>query len=142
VGGSAQIRAMKQVAGKLRLDLAQYREMAAFAQFGSELDKATQAQLNRGQRMVEVLKQGQYVPIPVEKQILIIHAGTAGHLDDLPIETIAGFEQALYNFAETRYPGIFKELVDKKEMPDALRAQMDKCIGECKAEFMATAKAA
>jgi F-type H+-transporting ATPase subunit alpha len=142
VGGSAQIRAMKQVAGKLRLDLAQYREMAAFAQFGSELDKATQAQLNRGQRMVEVLKQGQYVPIPVEKQILIIHAGTAGHLDDLPIETIAGFEQALYNFAETRYPGIFKELVDKKEMPDALRAQMDKCIGECKAEFMATAKTA
>jgi F-type H+-transporting ATPase subunit alpha len=142
VGGSAQIRAMKQVAGKLRLDLAQYREMAAFAQFGSELDKATQAQLNRGQRMVEVLKQGQYVPIPVEKQILIIHAGTAGHLDDLPIETIAGFEQALYNFAETRYPGIFKELVDKKEMPDALRAQMDKCIGECKAEFMVTAKTA
>ncbi len=142
VGGAAQIKAMKQVAGKLRLDLAQYREMAAFAQFGSELDKATQAQLNRGQRMVEVLKQGQYRPFPVERQILIIHAGTGGHLDDLPVEAIAGFEQTLHKFAETRYPGIFKELVEKKEMTDSLRAQMDKCIEECKAEFMATAKAA
>src|SRR5512135_3543882 len=89
VGGAAQIKAMKQVAGKLRLDLAQYREMAAFAQFGSELDKATQAQLNRGQRMVEVLKQGQYRPVPVERQVLIIHAGTSGHLDDLPAESVA-----------------------------------------------------
>ena len=142
VGGSAQIKAMKQVAGKLRLDLAQYREMAAFAQFGSELDKATQAQLNRGQRMVEVLKQGQYAPIPVEKQILIIQAGTTGQLDDLPVEAIAGFELALYKFAETRHAGIFKELVEKKEMTDALRAQMDQCIQECKAEFAATAKAA
>ncbi len=142
VGGAAQIKAMKQVAGKLRLDLAQYREMAAFAQFGSELDKATQAQLNRGQRMVELLKQGQYRPFPVERQILIIHAGTAGHLDDLPIEAIAGFDQALYKFAETRYPGISKELTEKKEITDTLRAQMDKCIEECKAEFMATAKAA
>jgi len=140
VGGSAQIKAMKQVAGKLRLDLAQYREMAAFAQFGSELDKATQAQLNRGQRMVEVLKQGQYVPQSVERQILIIHAGTSGHLDELPIEVIAGFEQALYKFTETRYPGIFRELTEKKEITDALRAQMDRCIQECKAEFAATAK--
>ncbi|MBI2456169.1 MAG: F0F1 ATP synthase subunit alpha, partial [candidate division NC10 bacterium] len=140
VGGSAQIKAMKQVAGKLRLDLAQYREMAAFAQFGSELDKATQAQLNRGQRMVEVLKQGQYVPIPVEKQILIIHAGTTGHLDDLPVEALTAFELALYKFAETRHPGIFKGLTEKKEITDALRAQMDQCIQECKAEFAATAK--
>jgi F-type H+-transporting ATPase subunit alpha len=142
VGGSAQIKAMKQVAGKLRLDLAQYREMAAFAQFGSELDKATQAQLNRGQRMVEVLKQGQYVPQPVERQILTIHAGTAGHLDDLPVETIGAFEQALVNFAGTRYPAILRELTEKKEITDALRAQMDQCIEECKAEFAATAKAA
>ncbi len=142
VGGSAQIKAMKQVAGKLRLDLAQYREMAAFAQFGSELDKATMAQLNRGQRMVEVLKQGQYIPLPVEKQILIIHAGTGGYLDDLPVEAIAAFEQALYKIAETRYPGIFKELTEKKEITDALRGQMDKCIEECKAEFAATVKAA
>jgi F-type H+-transporting ATPase subunit alpha len=140
VGGSAQIKAMKQVAGKLRLDLAQYREMAAFAQFGSELDKATQAQLNRGQRMVEVLKQGQYVPLPVERQILIIHAGTGGHLDDLPAESLGAFEQALYKFAETRHPGIFRDLTEKKEITDALRAQMDQCIQECKAEFAATAK--
>jgi len=140
VGGSAQIKAMKQVAGKLRLDLAQYREMAAFAQFGSELDKATQAQLNRGQRMVEVLKQGQYVPLPVERQILIIHAGTSGHLDDLPAEALGAFEQALYKFAETRHPGIFRDLTEKKEITDALRAQMDQCIQECKAEFTATAK--
>lgn len=142
VGGSAQIKAMKQVAGKLRLDLAQYREMAAFAQFGSELDKATMAQLNRGQRMVEVLKQGQYEPLPVERQILVIHAGTGGYLDDLPVEAIAAFEQALSKFAETRHPGIFKELTEKKEITDALRAQMDACIQECKAEFAATAKAA
>jgi F-type H+-transporting ATPase subunit alpha len=142
VGGSAQIKAMKQVAGKLRLDLAQYREMAAFAQFGSELDKATLAQLNRGQRMVEVLKQGQNVPLPVEKQILIIHAGTSGYLDDLPVEAIAAFEQALSKFAETRYPGISKELTEKKEISDSLRVQMDTCIQECKAEFAATVKAA
>jgi len=142
VGGSAQIKAMKQVAGKLRLDLAQYREMAAFAQFGSELDKATMAQLNRGQRMVEVLKQGQYVPLPVERQILIIHAGTGGYLDDLPVEAIPAFEQGLYKFAESRYPAVFKELTEKKEITDSLRSQMDKCIEECKAEFAAAAKAA
>ena len=142
VGGSAQIKAMKQVAGKLRLDLAQYREMVAFAQFGSELDKATQAQLNRGQRMVELLKQGQYVPLPVEKQILMIHAGTAGHLDDLPVEALSRFEQALYHLAETRHPELFKQLVEKKEITEALRALIDQCIEECKAEFAATAKAA
>jgi F-type H+-transporting ATPase subunit alpha len=141
VGGSAQIKAMKQVAGKIRLDLAQYREMAAFAQFGSELDKATQAQLNRGRRMVEILKQGQYAPLPVEKQILIIHAGTGGHLDDVPVESLAAFEEALYRFTELRYPAIFKEMVEKKEMGDDLRARMDTAIRECKAEFTAAAKA-
>ena len=142
VGGAAQIKAMKQVAGKLRLDLAQYREMAAFAQFGSELDKATQAQLNRGQRMVEVLKQGQYRPVPVERQVLIIHAGTSGHLDDLPAESVASFEETLYKFAEMRHPEIYRELVEKKEIGDALRGRMDECIQACKAEFLATAKAA
>jgi F-type H+-transporting ATPase subunit alpha len=140
VGGSAQIKAMKQVAGKLRLDLAQYREMAAFAQFGSELDKATQAQLNRGQRMVELLKQGQYSPLPVEKQILIIHAGTGGRLDELPVEALAQLELALYKLVETRHPGILKELREKKELTEALRGQMDTCIEECKAEFAATTK--
>ena len=142
VGGSAQIKAMRQVAGKLRLDLAQYREMAAFAQFGSELDKATQAQLNRGARMVEVLKQGQYMPLAVERQVLIIHAGTAGHLDELPVEAVAAFEDALYTFVEGRYPTIFQEIREKRELSDALRGQMDKAIGECRAEFLAARKAA
>ena len=142
VGGSAQIKAMRQVAGKLRLDLAQYREMAAFAQFGSELDKATQAQLNRGARMVEVLKQGQYMPLAVERQVLIIHAGTAGHLDELPVEAVAAFEDALYAFVEGRYPTIFQEIREKRELSEALRAQIDKAIGECRAEFLAARKAA
>jgi len=137
VGGSAQIKAMKQVAGKLRMDLAQYREMAAFAQFGSDLDKATQAQLNRGQRMVEILKQGQYSPLPVGRQVLILYAGTAGHLDDLPVDAVAAFEPALQKFAESRYPGILREITEKKELTDATRTQMDTCIGECKAEFLA-----
>ena len=138
VGGSAQIKAMKQVAGKLRLDLAQYREMAAFAQFGSDLDKATQAQLNRGQRMVEILKQVQYAPLSVERQILILYAGTAGHLDDMPVEALTAFEDALHKFAAGRHPEIFREIAEKKELSDATRTQMDACIAECKAEFLAT----
>ena len=141
VGGSAQIRAMKQVAGKLRLDLAQYREMAAFAQFGSELDKATQAQLARGQRMVEVLKQGQYTPLSVEQQILIIYAGTGGLLDDLPVDGIRAFEETLYTLAESRHPEILRELREKKEITDSLRGRMDACVEACKAEFLATHKA-
>ncbi len=140
VGGAAQIKAMKQVAGKLRLDLAQYREMAAFAQFGSELDKTTQAQLSRGVRMVEVLKQGQYVPQPVEKQILLLYAGTQGHLDEVPVEQVVAFEQALYKFAEARHPALTRELAEKKEISDSLRGQLDACIQECKAEFLAAAK--
>ncbi len=136
VGGSAQIKAMRQVAGRLRLDLAQYRELAAFAQFGQELDKATQAQLARGERMVEVLKQDQYQPLPVEKQILIIYAGTAGHLDDMPLEAIRPFEEGLYRFVEAKYPSIFQELREKKEISDELRAKMDTAIRECKAEFL------
>jgi len=140
VGGAAQIKAMKQVAGKLRLDLAQYREMAAFAQFGSELDKSTQAQLNRGVRMVEVLKQGQYVPLPVEKQILLLYAGTQGLLDDVPVEQVVAFEQALYNFAEARYPSLTREMAEKKEIGDSLRGQLNTCIQQCKAEFLAAAK--
>ena len=142
VGGSAQIKAMRQVAGKLRLDLAQYREMAAFAQFGSELDKATQAQLNRGARMVEVLKQGQYAPLEVERQILMIYAGTAGHLDELPVETVSQFETTLYQSVEGRYPSIFQEIREKRELSDALRVQMDQAITECKTEFLAARKAA
>ncbi|MBI3988497.1 MAG: F0F1 ATP synthase subunit alpha [candidate division NC10 bacterium] len=141
VGGSAQIRAMRQVAGRLRLDLAQYRELAAFAQFGQELDKATQAQLARGERMVELLKQDQYRPLPVEKQILIIYTGTAGHLDDMPIDAIGPFEEDLYRFVETKHPSIFQELREKKEISDSLRSQMDQAIQECKAEFLTRAQA-
>ena len=141
VGGNAQIKAMKQVAGKLRLELAQYRELAAFAQFGSELDRATQAQLNRGQRMVEILKQGQFQPLPVERQILIIHAGTAGHLDTLSIEDLAAFEEDLTRFVESRYPGIFKETREKKEISENLRAQMDRAVTECRTEFQERRKA-
>ena len=137
VGGAAQIKAMRQIAGRLRLDLAQYRDLAAFAQFGSELDKATQQQLNRGQRMVELLKQAQYVPLSVEKQILIVYAGTQGHLDDLPVEATQPFEQALYQYAESRHPAVLAEIREKKELSDALRTQLDELIQAAKAEFVA-----
>ena len=102
VGGSAQVKAMRQVAGTLRLDLAQYRELAAFAQFGSDLDKATMNQLNRGRRLVEVLKQLQYQPLPVEKQVIIIYAATNGYLDPVPVEQVRAYEMALYKFLDTR----------------------------------------
>ncbi len=138
VGGSAQIRAMRQVAGKLRLDLAQFRELAAFAQFGSELDKATQAQLARGQRMVEILKQGQYQPLPVEKQVVIIYAGTQGHLDDLPLDAVRSFEEFLLPFVERRAKQIYDEIREKREISDSLRQVLDKAISEAKAEFVQT----
>src|SRR5207302_4737394 len=105
VGGAAQIKAMRQVAGSLKLDLAQYRELAAFAQFGSDLDKATQAQLNRGQRLVEVLKQKQFSPLPFSKQNLIIFAGTNGFFDDLRVDQIRDFESELYRFVDATNPG-------------------------------------
>ncbi len=136
VGGNAQVRAMRQVAGKLRLDLAQYRELAAFAQFGSELDRATQLQLARGQRMVEVLKQGQYAPLPMEKQVLGIYAGTQGHLDDLPVEAVKPFEEFLYPFVERRAAQIYAEIREKKELSESLRQATDQIIQEAKAEFV------
>jgi F-type H+-transporting ATPase subunit alpha len=137
VGGSAQIKAMRQIAGRLRLDLAQYRDLAAFARFGSDLDKATQQQLARGQRMVEVLKQGQYAPLPVERQILVIYAGTQGHLDDLPVDGLRDFEQALLQFAERQGAATLEAIRTKKELTDDLRQAMDQLIGEAKSEFMA-----
>ncbi|MEE8326244.1 MAG: F0F1 ATP synthase subunit alpha [candidate division NC10 bacterium] len=142
VGGSAQIRAMRQVAGRLRLDLAQYRELAAFAQFGSELDKATQAQLNRGARMVEILKQDQFVPLPVERQILIVFAGVNGHVDDLPVEAMRPFEQGLSRFVEASYPEIYKELNEKKVIGEDLSQKMEQAIREHKEEFKAQKPAA
>ena len=137
VGGSAQIRAMRQVAGKLRLDLAQYRELAAFAQFGSDLDRATQLQLARGQRMVEILKQGQYQPLSVEKQVAIIFAGTQGLLDDVPVDAVRSFEEFFYGWLERKQPQILAELRDKKEIGEGVRDALTKAVNDGKAEFMA-----
>ena len=135
VGGSAQIKAMRQVAGTLRLDLAQYRELAAFSQFGSDLDKATQAQLARGGRLTEILKQGQYQPLPFSKQILIIFAGTQGLLDDMPIDQLRDFEKGLNSYIETSTPGILQAIEDKKILDDDLKASMTKVIKEYKERF-------
>ena len=137
VGGSAQVRAMRQVAGKLRLDLAQYRELAAFAQFGSDLDRATQMQLARGQRMVEILKQGQYQPLPVEKQVAIIFAGTQGLLDGLPVDAVRAFEEFFYGWLERSHAAILTEIRDKKELSDEMREGLTKAVNDAKAEFMA-----
>src|SRR5947209_14910622 len=137
VGGSAQIKAMRQVAGSLKLDLAQYRELAAFAQFGSDLDKATQAQLNRGQRLVEVLKQNQFSPLPFSKQILIIFAGTNGFLDDLPVDQVRDFEAEVYKYVDTSNPGLLRSIMEKKILDDNLKAEMAKVLKECKETFAA-----
>src|ERR1700733_4359486 len=136
VGGSAQIKAMRQVAGSLKLELAQYRELAAFAQFGSDLDKSTQAQLNRGQRLVEVLKQKQFSPLPFSKQILVIYAGTNGFLDDLAIDQVRDFEAELYKFVDTTNPGLLRSIMEKKILDDGLKAEMTKVIKQCKDTFV------
>jgi F-type H+-transporting ATPase subunit alpha len=136
VGGNAQIRAMRQVAGTLRLELAQYRELAAFAQFGSDLDKASQFQLNRGRRLTEILKQPQFQPLPVEKQIFILFAGTNGYLDDLPVEQCRPFEDELYRFLDNAYPGVLAELREKKRIDDELRARMHAVLKEFKERFV------
>ena len=141
VGGSAQIKAMRQVAGSLRLNLAQYRALAAFAQFGSDLDPASQKQLARGQRLVELLKQGQFSPMSVEKQVLSIFAGTNGLLDELPVESIRKFEEELHRFVENSYPNILPTIRDKKTIDDALKAEMIKAIGDAKKRFLAENKA-
>lgn len=135
VGGNAQIKAMKQVAGSLRLDLAQYRELAAFAQFGSDLDKATQQQLARGARLVELLKQPQYSPLPVAKQIVLIYAGTKGYLDDYPVEAISKFEKELYQMMDSKYPEIEKEIDEKKQIDDEVRAKIEAMLKELKEVF-------
>jgi F-type H+-transporting ATPase subunit alpha len=142
VGGSAQIKAMRQVAGSLKLELAQYRELAAFAQFGSDLDKATQNQLNRGQRLVEILKQNQFSPLPFSKQILIVFAGTAGFLDDLPVEQVRPFELELYQYVDTANPGLLRTIMEKKILDDGLKADMTRVIKEFKEQFVAARKQA
>jgi F-type H+/Na+-transporting ATPase subunit alpha len=140
VGGSAQIKAMRQVAGSLKLELAQYRELAAFAQFGSDLDKATQNQLNRGSRLVELLKQGQFSPLPFSKQILIIFAGTGGFFDDMPVEQVRPFEKELYKYVDTTNPGLLQKIMEKKVLDDGLKSEMTKVIKECKEQFVAARK--
>src|SRR6187397_2987212 len=141
VGGSAQIKAMRQVAGSLRLDLAQYRELAAFAQFGSDLDKSTQAQLNRGRRLVEILKQPQYQPLGVEKQVAIVYAATKGFLDNVAIEDVHRYEQDLYRFLETSYPQVLTGIVEKKTLDDEVKGALEAALKEFGSRFTGTLKA-
>jgi F-type H+-transporting ATPase subunit alpha len=133
---------MKQVAGALRLDLAQYRELAAFAQFGSDLDKSSQAQLNRGRRLVEILKQPQYQPLPVEKQVAIIFAGTNGLLDDLPVEDCRPFEAELYRFLDNTHPAILQAIREKKTIDDQVKKDLTNTINELKKRFTSERKSA
>jgi len=142
VGGKAQTKAMKKVAGRLRLDLAQYRELAAFAQFGSDLDKATQDQLTRGERMVELLKQGQYQPLSVERQVAIIYAGTNGYLDDLPTTSIREFEEGFYAYLDKEFGDMMHDLRAKYELTDAVEGKLKKAIEQYKASFKTRTKKA
>jgi F-type H+-transporting ATPase subunit alpha len=142
VGGSAQVKAMRQVAGSLRLDLAQYRELAAFAQFGSDLDKATLNQLNRGRRLVEVLKQPQYQPLAVEKQVIIIYAANHGYLDAVPVERVRDYESELLKYLETRRPQVLTSLAEKKELNDEIKGDLNQALKEFTDQFAATTKTA
>ncbi len=142
VGGNAQIKAMRQVAGTLRLDLAQYRELAAFAQFGSELDKATQAQLARGQRLTLLLKQDQFSPLPVEKQVLVIFAGTNGYLDDIDVLEVERFQRDLLAFADAHGGALLNQIATKKAIDDEIRERLKKILSEFKERFTAGAAAA
>jgi F-type H+-transporting ATPase subunit alpha len=142
VGGSAQIRAMRQVAGSLRLDLAQYRELAAFAQFGSDLDQATQKQLNRGRRLTEILKQPQYRPLPVEKQVAIIFAATNGYLDGIAVERVRQYEDSLYGFLDAHRPGVLAAIAEKKVLDDEVKARLKEALEEFAKEFASAAASA
>jgi len=128
---------MRQVAGTLRLDLAQYRELAAFAQFGSDLDKSTQAQLNRGSRLVELLKQPQYEPLPVARQVAMIFAGTNGYLDNIPVSEVRSFETELYKHIETRHAAVFSGISEKKQLDDDLKAALKTAVEEFAKAFAA-----
>ncbi|MCD6280659.1 MAG: F0F1 ATP synthase subunit alpha [Deltaproteobacteria bacterium] len=137
VGGNAQVKAMKKVAGSLRLDLAQYRELAAFAQFASDLDKATQAQLNRGARLMEILKQPQYSPLPVEKQIVILYVATNGYLDDYPVEALGNFEEQFYVFMESQHPDILKSIRENGDIDSDTEMALKDAIEDFKKVFVA-----
>ena len=138
VGGNAQIKAMKQIAGTLRLGLAQYRELEAFAQFGSDLDAATQSQLARGRRLVEVLKQGQYKPLPVEKQVLTIYAATNGFLDELQVAQCLDFEREMYKYFDAHHKELQAKIAEKSGLTDEVKAAIDKAMSEFREEFKAT----
>jgi F-type H+-transporting ATPase subunit alpha len=142
VGGNAQIKAMRQVAGTLRLELAQYRELEAFAQFGSDLDRATQAQLNRGRRLVEVLKQGQYQPLPIAKQVLTIFAATSGFLDDLQVDQCLPFERELHRYFDLNHADLLEGLGSKEGLTDELKAAVRDAIAAVKEQFRANLAAA
>ncbi|EPY6467066.1 F0F1 ATP synthase subunit alpha [Clostridium sporogenes] len=136
VGGNAQIKAMKQVAGTLRLDLAQYRELAAFSQFGSDLDKESVKRLEKGKRLVEILKQSQYRPMSVEKEVIILYAVVNNHLSDIPVNKIKVFEEELFKYMDTHYREIEKEILEKKQLTDELKSKLDKAINDFKNVFL------
>jgi F-type H+-transporting ATPase subunit alpha len=138
VGGNAQIKAMKKFAGTMRLDLAQYRAMEAFAQFASDLDAATRAQLDRGSRLVELLKQGQYVPLAVEKQVVIIYAGTQGYVDKLPVESLRQYEEELYRFIDEKHPDLFEDIRTKKEVNDEIKKKLEKVLKTFGKQFVSS----
>src|SRR5258705_4211986 len=142
VGGSAHIKALRHVAGTLRLDLAQYRELAAFAPFGSDLDKSTQAQLTRGARLVEILKQPQYEPLAVERQVAIIFAGTNGYLDPIPLSDLRAFETELYAYLDTRHPQLFGSIAEKKILDDTIKASLNEAVKQFASDFAARKAAA
>ena len=135
VGGSAQIKAMKQIAGRMRLDLAQYRELAAFAQFGSDLDKSTKEQLDRGVRMVETLKQAQYSPLKVDEQILVIYTAVRGFLSDIPVNQVVNFQRDFLKFMNSNHPEIGQTIVEKQKLDDALEASINSAIEEFKSTY-------
>jgi F-type H+-transporting ATPase subunit alpha len=140
VGGAAQTKAMKKVAGSLRLDMAQFRELEAFAQFGSDLDKATQRQLNRGRRLVEILKQPQYQPMPAEKQVTILFAGANGYLDEWPVESVLSYEKQMLEFMDARHRDLLDEIRDKNDISAELDGKLRKALDEFKGVFQTSSR--
>jgi F-type H+-transporting ATPase subunit alpha len=137
VGSAAQTKAMKQVAGRLKLELAQFRELAAFAQFGSDLDDATQRQLERGQRLTELLKQPQYRPVPLDKQVMAIYAGTNGFLDKVPVDRVPAWEEAFYSFMDANHPGIGQGIMRDKRLDDASLDGLRVALSDFNKQFLA-----
>ena len=137
MGGNAQVKAMRSVAGSLRLDLAQYRELAAFAQFGSDLDEATVRQLTRGKVSEEILKQGQYIPMPMEKQVMILWMAGKGYVDDIPVDKVKSFEDDYHQFMEKEFPDVAHEIKTKKDIDEALNEKLKQAADKFRVEFKA-----